>query len=107
MRSDVIEDFDASTDPVELIRKLRRSLGRIFHDTNNPLAIVSGNAQFLLEVGRSMELESDLIQPMQDIEEASERVADGLKEISMLRDRIGDYLKQRADVELRNPGSLE
>jgi signal transduction histidine kinase len=97
MRSDVIEEFDASTDPVELIRKLRSSLGRIFHDTNNPLAIVSGNAQFLLEVGRSMELESDLIQPMQDIEEASERVAEGLKEISMLRDRIGDYLKQRAE----------
>lgn len=93
----MIEEFDASTDPVELIRKLRRNLGRIFHDTNNPLAIVSGNAQFLLEVGRSMELDNDLIQPMEDIEEASERVAEGLKEISMLRDRIGDYLKQREE----------
>ena len=94
MNADSREEFDASTDPVELIEKLRRSLGRIFHDTNNPLAIVSGNAQFLLEVAKSMDLDDDLIQPMRDIEEASERVANGLKDISILRDRIGDYLRQ-------------
>lgn len=94
MRSDLIEDFDASTEPIELIRKLRQILGSIFHDTNNPLAIVSGNAQFLLELGTSMALDDDLIQPMKDIDEASERVADGLRDVSVLRDRIGDYLER-------------
>lgn len=88
------EEFDASTDPIEVIRRLRRSLGRVFHDANNPLAIVSGNAQFLLELGKSKGLGRDLVQPIEDIDEASERVAAGLRDIAKLRDRIAEYLAQ-------------
>lgn len=94
MPSDFNEAFDASTDPAQAIRTLRRILGRLYHDTNNPLAIVSGNAQFLLELARAMELDDDLVQPMRDIEEASERVAEGLRDISRLRDRLDSYLEQ-------------
>lgn len=94
MPSTINEAFDPATDPVQAIRKVQRILGRLYHDTNNPLAIVSGNAQFLLELARSMDLEDDLVQPMRDIEEASERVAEGLRDISRLRDRIGEYLQQ-------------
>lgn len=81
-------------DPVEVIQRLRRELGQVFHDANNPLAIVSGNAQFLLELGRTMDLGTELVQPIQDIDEASERVAAGLREIAVLRDRIAEYLRQ-------------
>ncbi len=93
MQSEINQAFDASTEPVQAIRTLRRILGKLYHDTNNPLAIVSGNAQFLLELARAMELEDDLVQPMRDIEEASERVAEGLRDISRLRDRLDDYLQ--------------
>ncbi|MEX1055039.1 MAG: histidine kinase dimerization/phospho-acceptor domain-containing protein [Rhodothermales bacterium] len=87
--------FDAETDPVDIIRALGRTLSRIYHDTNNPLAIVSGNAQFLLELAKSMGLDEDLVQPMKDIEEASERVAEGLREISRLRDDLQTYVRSR------------
>jgi len=87
--------FDAETDPVELIRSLGRALSKIYHDTNNPLAIVSGNAQFLLELAKSMGLDEDLVQPMRDIEEASERVAEGLREISRIRDDLQVYVRSR------------
>jgi signal transduction histidine kinase len=87
--------FDPATDPVELIRELGRTLSRIYHDTNNPLAIVSGNAQFLLELAKSMGLDQDLVQPMRDIEEASERVAEGLREISRLREDLQAYVQAR------------
>lgn len=94
MQSEINEAFDSSTDPVQAIRRLRRILGKLYHDTNNPLAIVSGNAQFLLELAGAMELDDDLVQPMRDIEEASERVAEGLRDISRLRDRLDSYLQQ-------------
>lgn len=96
MPSDINNAFDASAEPVETIRKVQRELGRLYHDTNNPLAIVSGNAQFLLELARAMELDDDLVQAMRDIEEASERVAEGLREISRLRDRISEYVDQHS-----------
>ncbi len=94
LRSKLDEVFDTSTHPVEVIRRVRRVLGRVYHDSNNPLAIVSGNAQFLLELGKSMDLGDDVVQPIRDIDEASERVASGLREIAILRDRIGDYLNR-------------
>ncbi len=94
MQSEINEAFDPSTDPVNAIRTVQRILGRLYHDTNNPLAIVSGNAQFLLELAKAMELDDDLVQPMQDIEEASERVAEGLRDILRLREQIDTYLHQ-------------
>lgn len=94
MQLDFKDVFDASTEPVDVIRKLRRILGQVYHDTNNPLAIVSGNAQFLLELARAMDLDDDLVHPMRDIDEASERVAEGLRNISRLRDSIDEYLRQ-------------
>ena len=87
--------IDAAIEPVELIKVLVRTLSRIYHDTNNPLAIVSGNAQFLLELSKTMDVDEDLLQPMQDIEEASERVAQGLKEISRLRDDLQAYVSAK------------
>lgn len=93
MQSKINEAFDASTDPVQVLRTLRRLLGKLYHDTNNPLAIASGNAQFLLELAGAMELDDDLVQPMRDIEEASERVAEGLRDILRLRDRLDSYLQ--------------
>ena len=84
--------IDAEIEPVAVLKELVRTLSRIYHDTNNPLAIVSGNAQFLLELSKTMDVDEDLLQPMRDIEEASERVAQGLKEISKLRDDLQAYL---------------
>jgi len=67
---------------------LRKELSKANHDINNPLAIVSGNAQLLLEIGRMMSLDADLMRPIEDIEEASQRLADLLRRVAQIRDAI-------------------
>lgn len=88
-------NIDSSMDPEDAIRALRRMLSRIYHDTNNPLSIVSGNAQFFLELAKTIDVDDELLQPVKDIEEASERVAAGLRRLNVLRDEIGTYLESR------------
>lgn len=90
-------NIEASLDPDDAIRILRRALSRIYHDTNNPLSIVSGNAQYVLELAKSMDVDDELIQPVRDIEEASERIAQGLRQLTLLRDEIDVYLRGRRD----------
>jgi len=45
------------------------------HAINNPLAIISGNAQLLQDIIRKKECRSELAKPLQDIEEACQRIA--------------------------------
>lgn len=80
-----------------VLREVRAVLSRVYHDANNPLAIISGNAQFMLELSKAMELDDDLIQPVQDIEEASRRVAEALRELVPLREAVAQCLT-RADT---------
>ena len=70
---------------LRLVETLRGALGHIKHEINNPLAIISGNAQLLIELARTMELDDDLAKPMHDIEEASRRLAGIVEQLSDLR----------------------
>ena len=88
-----VPQFDADADPIEVIIVLRQTLSKVFHDTNNPLSIVSGNAQYVLELSKALDLDDEVIQPVRDIEEATERVAEGLKDLSRMRDEIDRYLQ--------------
>jgi len=81
-------------EPIEMLHEIRVTLSRVYHDTNNPLAIISGNAQFLLELSRVTDMDEDLRQPIQDIDEASTRVAESLKDLASLREQIAQYLRQ-------------
>lgn len=85
--------FESDVDPVDVIKSLRQILSKVFHDTNNPLSIVSGNAQYVLELGKAMDLDEEVIQPVRDIEEASERVAEYLRDIQRVRDGLDRYLE--------------
>ncbi len=77
--------------PVEVLEGVRQRLSRLKHDLNNPLAIVTGNAQLLIEIARALELDSDLLQPMKDIEEAGGRA-------SILAGQIGDLSSHVAQL---------
>lgn len=99
MNEDTSSTFDAGMDPVDVLSELRLRLSQVYHDANNPLAIISGNAQFLLELARAMDLDDDLIQPMTDIEEASERVAESLRGLTRVRDGLKTYLDGVGSVQ--------
>lgn len=65
------------------------TLSEVYHDVNNPLAVISGNAQLLLEIVRAMDLDDDLVEPIRDIEAASERIRHSLRELDQLKEVLG------------------
>ena len=78
----------------KLIDSLRATVANVKHEINNPLAIISGNAQLLLELTRMMELDDDLVKPIRDIEEASLRISDSLDKLSSIKELVArDQLK--------------
>lgn len=71
---------------------LQQKLSELVHEINNPLAIVSGNAQLLLELSRMMDLDPDVAKPIRDIEEASHRLAATIRQLSALKEGLGNDL---------------
>lgn len=65
---------------------LQGALSRVTHDINNPLSIISGNAQLLLELAQVLDLDPDVAKPIRDIEEASQRLARMIERLNALND---------------------
>lgn len=78
--------------PAPSVPALQQALAEVAHEINNPLAIISGNAQLLLELTRLMDLDPDVVKPIRDIEEASRRLAMNVGRLNALRDSLGDAL---------------
>ncbi len=73
------------------LRAVSDAIVRLHHEVNNPLAIISGNAQLLVEVGRAEGLSDDLMGPILDIEAASERLAASLRSLAALREEVNVF----------------
>ena len=84
---------------MQLIDSLRTTVANVKHEINNPLAIISGNAQLLLELSRIMELDEDLVKPIRDIEEASLRITASLDKLNSIKELVArDHLKPEENV---------
>lgn len=68
--------------------QIRKQLSDVTHAVNNPLSIISGNAQLLRVLAESEGLSEDFIQPIEDIEEASSRVAALMTQLNQLKDSL-------------------
>ncbi|MFQ5570964.1 MAG: response regulator [Rhodothermales bacterium] len=73
---------------LNLMDMLRLRVAAIKHEINNPLAIISGNAQLLIELARVKDLDEEVTKPISDIEEASLRIAQSLEKLSNLKELI-------------------
>jgi signal transduction histidine kinase len=71
----------------EIDSRAQRLASRVVHDFNNPLAIISGNAQYLAEIIRATELTGEVADVVGDIIEAADRLAGQLAELKKL-DRL-------------------
>ena len=71
---------------MKLLDSLRMTVAKVKHEINNPLAIISGNAQLLLELSRMMDLDEDLVKPIRDIEEASLRISGSLDKLNSIKE---------------------
>lgn len=84
----------------KLLESLRTTVASVKHEINNPLAIVSGNAQLLLELTSLMDLDEELVKPIRDIEEASSRIAESLNKLSNIKELIArDYLNGEESLD--------
>ncbi len=77
-----------TTPAAERLRQVRQELSRLNHDLKNPLAIISGNAQFLHELIRLRGGDAELEGPVADIEEACRQIHALLQRLVTLRDTL-------------------
>lgn len=68
--------------------QVSEALSKLHHDLKNPLSIISGNAQFLIEVGKEAGWGHQAVASLEDIEEAAERLASSLDQIKELREEL-------------------
>lgn len=68
--------------------EVHETVSTVYHDLNNPLSIISGNAQFLLEIGQEEDLDEQLLSSARDIKEAAERMADSLHQLTRLKEEL-------------------
>ena len=77
------EEFETEDD-------LHEAVSSVYHDLNNPLSIIAGNAQFLLELSREKNLDEQFASSVQDIQEASQRMSESLQRLTRLKDHLED-----------------
>lgn len=79
----MLED-DMSGDPRAELRVLRSEIRRVCHDIQNPVAIISGNAQLLVEIARGLALPDEVLLPVTDLIEANQLLAERVEELRAL-----------------------
>lgn len=82
----------SESQPAETIDEVHERVSSVYHDLNNPLSIISGNAQFLLEIGREEELDDQFVSSAQDIKQAAQRMADSLHQLTRLKEELEEEL---------------
>lgn len=80
----------SNSESAESLEDVQDTVSSVYHDLNNPLSIISGNAQFLLEIGREEDLDDQFLSSAQDIQEAAQRMADSLHQLTRLKEELED-----------------
>lgn len=99
-----VEEMVQQREQLRFIDTVRSTVANTKHEINNPLSIISGNAQLLLELAKIDQLGDGYIQPLADIEEASRRIAASLDKLEDLKDIIS---RRYLDEEETSSGLYE
>ena len=67
---------------------LRETLSEILHDVNNPLSIIHGNAQFLMEVTDEDADTAHIREALRDIHDATNELSTRLRRLEDVRDEL-------------------
>lgn len=81
----IVMSESKSTDSLEDVQE---TVSSVYHDLNNPLSIISGNAQFLLEIGKEEDLDDQFLSSAEDIKEAAQRMAESLHKLTRLKEEL-------------------
>ena len=76
--------------PGEVLRNhLEHALSDARHTLSNPITVISGNTQLLLEMARMMDLDDEFIEPLEDIEEAVDELEGMIDEVYTAEQLLG------------------
>jgi len=76
------------TDLSPSLDEIHDAVSSVHHDLNNPLSIISGNAQFLLELSEEKELDDQFTSSVEDIQEATRQMASALQRLERLKRKM-------------------
>lgn len=79
-------------DPPKVLEDVHEAVSSVHHDLNNPLSIISGNAQFLLELSREEDVGEQFESSARDIQEAARRMATSLQQLAQLKNELEEEL---------------
>ncbi|MEM8598426.1 MAG: histidine kinase dimerization/phospho-acceptor domain-containing protein [Bacteroidota bacterium] len=79
-----------------LLRALCTEVGSVTHDINNPLTTISGNAQFVRELGSMMDLDPMLLTAIEHIAEASHQLTGELDKLNRLKQHLRQHVGHEA-----------
>lgn len=82
----------SQTSAPDVLEDVHDTLSSIHHDLNNPLSIISGNAQFLLELSRDEDLDGQLTSSVEDIQKAAQRISESMHRLAQLKEQIESEL---------------
>lgn len=70
------------------VEEIGTHIAKVHHDLKNPLSIIAGNAQFLLELHKALELDDQVVSSIKDIDEAARELEAALDRLVALREEI-------------------
>ncbi len=77
--------------PAELLAHMEAELTRVIHDVNNPLTVIYGGAQALVELSQEGGLQKYAL----DIEEASHVLIERMQQLATLKEQVVVALDQQ------------
>ncbi|MEL6444096.1 MAG: histidine kinase dimerization/phospho-acceptor domain-containing protein [Bacteroidota bacterium] len=79
-----------------LLRALCTEVGTVTHDINNPMTTISGNAQFVKELGGMMDLDPMIATAIEHIAEASQQLTNELDKLNRLKQHLRQHVGHEA-----------
>lgn len=76
--------------------RMQKTLSEVYHDVNNTLSIISGNAQLLKELARAQEMGEPFVEPLEDIQTARAEISEALDRLDRVRQRLGSPSGERS-----------
>lgn len=70
--------------------ELKKQLGRLHHDLQSPLSILTGNVELVQALSADMELDESITQSLTDIHAASLQLGTILNRLTQLRESIDE-----------------
>lgn len=84
----------SSADIYGQLELIRSQLSRIHHDLNNPLSVISGNAELLAELSRALGVGDDLDGPIDDLTSAVDQLTENVDRLLAVRGLLNELTQQ-------------